>query len=166
MLQDTSERDRFVAGFGWGVAATLAMSAVMLAGLVSGMSPMPAPVPAAILERLGGGVWPTPVLMAAAAAAHLAYGGLWGGLLAWRARTVDVRKGVGLGLGLWLLMQVAVLPFLGWGLFGAAITPRIAVATLLLHLVYGVTLGVLVDRAGTGPGAGEAATGSAGRAAG
>jgi hypothetical protein len=27
------------------------------------------------------------------------------------------------------------------GLFGTAITPKIAVATLVLHLIYGVTLG-------------------------
>ncbi len=32
------------------------------------------------------------------------------------------------------------------GFFGLAITPRIAVATLVLHLVYGFTLGWLLDR--------------------
>jgi hypothetical protein len=37
-------------------------------------------------------------------------------------------------------------PFLGWGAFGAAITPIIAVATLVLHLVYGATFGWLMDR--------------------
>lgn len=54
-------------------------------------------------------------------------------------------------------MQVVVLPFLGWGLFGASQTPRIAVATLVLHLVYGATYGWLMDRPGgavsDGPGA-------------
>jgi len=29
----------------------------------------------------------------------------------------------------------------GWGVFGTAITPKIAVATLVLHLIYGATLG-------------------------
>jgi len=43
-------------------------------------------------------------------------------------------------------MQVVVLPFIGWGLFGAAITPKIAAATLLLHLIYGALVGWLVDR--------------------
>ena len=42
-------------------------------------------------------------------------------------------------------MEVVFLPFLGWGFFGVAITPRIAVATLILHLVYGATLGLLMD---------------------
>lgn len=31
------------------------------------------------------------------------------------------------------------------GLFGTAITPAIAVATLVLHLIYGATLGWLLD---------------------
>ena len=40
------------------------------------------------------------------------------------------------------------LPALGWGLFGTAVTPRVAVATLALHLVYGAVLGWTLDRDG------------------
>ena len=47
-------------------------------------------------------------------------------------------------------MGVVVLPLLGWGLFGTAITPRVAVATLLLHLVYGSVLGWSLDRGAAG----------------
>ncbi len=43
-------------------------------------------------------------------------------------------------------MQQCRLPYLGWGLFGTGITARIAAATVLLHLVYGTTLGLLLDR--------------------
>lgn len=43
-------------------------------------------------------------------------------------------------------MGLAWLPYLGWGLFGTGITAKIAAATLLLHLVYGTTLGLLLDR--------------------
>lgn len=28
----------------------------------------------------------------------------------------------------------------GWGLFGVAITPKVAIATLVLHLIYGAAL--------------------------
>ncbi len=41
-------------------------------------------------------------------------------------------------------MQIVVLPVLGWGVFGLAITgfpPKIAVGTGVLHLVYGGVLG-------------------------
>jgi len=64
---------------------------------------------------------------------HLAYGGVWGAVLSALARPLTVRKGVALGLVLWGLMQVAVLPFLGWGPFGRDRTPKIAGATLLVH---------------------------------
>lgn len=137
--------NRFARGLLWGVAATVAMSVLMIIGMLSGVAPMPKPIPAAIVGRtLGGG--PQPLIMVLAVLSHLAYGGVWGGILATLTRPVTVWKGIGLGVGLWLIMQVAVLPYLGWGLFGAGVTPAIAGATLVLHLVYGATYGALMDR--------------------
>jgi len=137
---------RFAHGFGWGIAATIAMSALMLAGMLAGMSPMPKPIPLAIVARILGQGVPQPFLIAAAVTAHLLYGGLWGGAFAARCAPVTVPRGLGLGVYLWALMQLIVLPFLGWGVFGAAVTPAIAVATLVLHLIYGATSGALIDR--------------------
>ena len=143
------ETKRLAVGFGWGVVATIAMSVLMILGVVTGLSPMPSPIPEAIvnkaLELFGVGL-PAPLIMLLAAGAHLSYGGVSGAILAALTRPVTVWKGLGWGVFLWLVMQVAVFPLLGWGLFGAAITPRIAVATLVLHLVYGATLGLLMDR--------------------
>lgn len=144
--ETTTGGARFAKGFGWGVVATLAMSALMLAATATGASPMPNPVPAAIMGTILGGAVARPVVMAAAIVAHLAYGGFWGGVLASATPRVTLAKGLGLGIALWVLMQLVVLPFVGWGVFGTAVTPKIAVATLLLHLVYGATLGWLVDR--------------------
>lgn len=141
---------RFTKGFGWGVVATLAMSALMIIGVFTGTAPMPKPIPAAIVGKVTGGSLPQAATMALAVALHLGYGGFWGGVFAAFVRPVTVVRGVGLGVGLWLVMQVAVLPFLGWGLFGTAHTPKIAVATLVLHLVYGATFGWLMDRNATG----------------
>lgn len=121
------------------------MSVLMLLALVSGMSPMPEPVPKAIVAQLFGSSIPKPMLMALAIGFHLGYGGLFGAILARVARPVTIWNGLALGVGLWLLMQVTFLPFLGWGLFGATITPKIAVATLVLHLVYGGVLGWALD---------------------
>lgn len=137
---------RFWKGFGWGVAATVAMSVLMIIGVATGMAPMPKPIPAAIVGKLTGGGLPQPVHMGLAILLHLGYGGFWGGALALATRPVTVWKGVGLGVALWLVMQLAVLPFLGWGFFGTTHTPMIAGATLLLHLVYGATYGALMDR--------------------
>jgi len=137
---------RLIKGFGWGVVATIAMSALMIAGVATGISPMPAPIPVAIVSRLlGEGIY-RPLLILLAAVSHLIYGGIWAAVLFAAMQPVTIWKGMGLGMFLWLIMQLLVLPLLGWGAFGMAIDPRIAVATLILHLVYGVTLGWLADR--------------------
>lgn len=133
-------------GFGWGVAATVAMSALMIVGMATGAAPMPEPVPAALVAAVFGAGLAQPLVMVLAVGSHLAYGGFFGAVLAWWTPHVTVGKGLGLGALLWLLMQVAVLPFLGWGLFGTAVTPKIAGATLVLHLVYGLVLGWSLDR--------------------
>lgn len=72
-------------------------------------------------------------------ATQLALGFGWG-------VAVSVGKDILLGVGLWLLTQVVVLPSPGSGLFGTAITPAIAAATLVLHMIYGAAYGWLVDR--------------------
>ena len=137
---------RFWNGAMWGAVATVAMSVLMILGLVTGVAPMPKPIPAALVGKLTGGALPQPALMTIAIVLHLGYGAFWGGVLATLTDRISLWRGVALATGLWLIMQFAVLPFLGWGLFGTAQTPKIAVATLVLHLVYGVTLGVLADR--------------------
>jgi len=140
---------RLAVGFGWGMVATLAMSAVMITGYLTGIAPMPSPIPEAIVSRIlefvGVGA-PRPAVMVMAVISHLTYGGVAGAVLAALTRPVTVWKGLGWGVFLWLVMQVAVFPLLGWGFFGVAITPRITVAALVLHLVYGFALGRLMDR--------------------
>lgn len=132
--------------FLWGAVATLAMWVVMILGVVTGLSPMPKPIPLAIAGRLLGGGAPLPALMVLAITSHLAYGGVWAALLVAATKRATMRTSIALGIGLWLLMQVIVLPYLGWGFFGAAIRPKIAVATLVLHLIYGSSLGWLAGR--------------------
>jgi len=122
------------------------MTVLMVVGLKTGMSPIPKPIPAAIIGKLLGPGLPKPLNMALAVLAHLGFGAFWGGVAALVARRVTVVKGIALGLLLWLFMQVAVLPFLGWGAFGSSITPKIAAATLALHLLYGLSYGALMDR--------------------
>lgn len=143
----TTPAKRFGRGVLWGVGATVVMSIFMLAATATGVSPLPEPIPAALAKRLLGAETAGPLVLLTAVVGHLGYGGVWGGLLARSVRPVTLGWGLALGVGLWLLMQVAVLPLLGWGLFGSAVTVRIAGATLVLHLVYGATLGLGMDRA-------------------
>lgn len=117
------------------------MSIVMIVGMTTGVAPMPRPIPTAITTSIFGSGLATPLLMGLSVGSHLGYGGVWGMVFAQGVSEATIGKGVVLGVGLWLLMQVAVLPMIGWGLFGTAVTPAIAGATLVLHLIYGATLG-------------------------
>lgn len=128
-------------GAGWGVLATVVMSIPMIIGMATGVAPMPEPIPKALVTLIFGNGLPTPLLMALAAGSHLAYGGFFGAVLAVLFPNAGLKEGLILGVLLWLLMEFVVLPVLGWGVFGTAITPTIAVATLVLHLLYGATLG-------------------------
>lgn len=130
-------------GFGWGIVATIAMSALMLAATATGLSPLPEPVPKALAATLLGGVGP-PLLIVAAVGLHFTIGGVGGASAAYLERSR--RAGLGVALGLWVLMQLAVFPLVGWGVFGIAVSPKLAVATLVLHLVYGLALGTALQR--------------------
>jgi hypothetical protein len=128
-------------GFGYGLLATLGMTLIMLTGTALQLSPMPAPVPIA-LARWALGALPMPALVILGMLAHFLYGGVAGSILAWLLKNrVNIWLGFGWGVLLWLGMELVFLPLLGWGLFGSAITPKIAVATLILHLIYGGILG-------------------------
>ena len=128
-------------GLGWGVVATVAMSIPMTVGMATGVAPIPEPIPKALVTLLFGAGFPAPLLMVLSAGSHLGYGGLFGAMLARLFPDAGLWEGLSMGIFLWGLMQVAVLPLLGWGLFGMSVTPKIAVATLVLHLIYGGTLG-------------------------
>lgn len=138
---------RVGAAFGWGIVATLAMSALMITGVATGVSPMPKPIPAALIGQTLGPL-PQPALLPMALLTHLLYGGIGGAALACLTRRINVKAGLLWGGGLWAVAGLVWLPYLDWGAFGLQRTAAIAVATLILHLVYGAALGWLADRYG------------------
>lgn len=137
------QKSRLTRGALWGALATVLMSIPMMIGMATGVAPMPEPIPKALVELIVGG--PAPLVLGLAVLSHLVYGSFWGATLTRMTPHVTLWKGVGMGLFLWLVMQVAVLPLLGWGPFGTAVTPAVAVATLVLHLIYGSLLGWGLD---------------------
>ncbi len=133
-----------------GIAATVAMSLLMIVGMITGIAPMPEPIPKA-LAALALGAAPQPLLMGTAILAHLGYGAFWGGLLFGLHDDAGLREGLGMGAALWVVMGLVFLPVLGWGIFGTGMDPRIAVATLVLHLVYGLALAPSYEALPSGP---------------
>jgi len=133
-------------GIVYGLLATLAMTVVMVLGLLTRVSPMPTPIPVALAKWAFGDL-PQPALMGLGALAHFFYGGLAGVVFVYLFKQKRILwTGFFWGALLWLGMQLVVLPLLGWGAFGTAITPKIAVATLVLHLIYGGVLGWATSR--------------------
>lgn len=119
------------------------MSIPMVIAMKTGIAPMPAPIPLEIAKTILGDV-AKPLLMAVAILSHFGYGAFWAALAAKVRWPFGIKEGLGLGVGLWALMQIAVLPLIGWGVLGLEITgfpPKIALATLVLHLIYGLVVG-------------------------
>lgn len=134
-------------GFLAGLLATGVMTLLMLAGTVTGLSPIPTPIPVALVAWVLRGAVPRGVLLVLGLLAHFVYGGVAGAVFAWLLRRrANLLTGLMLGVLLWLAMGLFWLPLLHWGAFGSLIGPGLWLTTLVLHLVYGAVLGWTVAR--------------------
>ena len=97
-----------------GLTASLAMFIVMFIGIhVTGIAPFNVPPSAAFLETLGLNVGPVPLLV------HFGYGAFWSVVLVGIVgSSANLKNGIGLAVGLWLVMMLALSPLIGWGVFG------------------------------------------------
>ncbi len=135
-LHDLSARDWRTA-FGVGVANGLLLSVVMVTAFKSGISPLPQPVGLAFAETVLGGPLPLPVGLLF----HLAYVTFWSmAFVAFLRDSLILRNALVLALALWIGVLVVFFPIIGWGLFGLAIGPKLIVASLVPHLLFGVFL--------------------------
>ncbi|MBI1330963.1 MAG: hypothetical protein GC166_13790 [Alphaproteobacteria bacterium] len=124
-----------------GFVATLVLSAFMVMKAMMGM--MPDLNVIAMLTKMSGASSPV-----AGWAMHFAIGTvLWGGLFALFQQRIPggntILRGVVFGIGAWLLMMVMIMPMAGAGLFGLRFGMAAPVMTLLLHIVFGATLGAV-----------------------
>jgi hypothetical protein len=132
---DEAIRRRLTDGVLAGLAATLVMTALVLAAPALGGGAMPEAAARAL-----AGLRPHPLLAFAALALHFGYGSLAGGLFAVSAKKITVGRGMIYGLGLWLLAVTLYAPLGGLGFF-VAHEPAIALLALPAHLLYGAALG-------------------------
>jgi len=58
-------------------------------------------------------------------------------------------KGIALGVVGWLVMMVVLMPMMGAGLFAMNMGMMAAVATLMLHVIFGLVLGLSYDKLGS-----------------
>lgn len=138
-----------------GFIAALLMFALMYVGInVTGIAPFQIPPSAALyVQVLGLNVSTAKIF---GLITHFLYGIFWSiVLLAIFWDRTSVGKGVGLSLGLWLMMMLVHSPIIGWGFFGfgAEVTgklalgsaPKYILVTLVLHVLYGLTIGWIIS---------------------
>lgn len=138
--------DDVLKGFVAGFVATAILSILMViktqAGIATGFSVID--VLSAVVERPGEPAFGW--------VAHFAVGVLlWGGLFAIASDLVPgtyLIKGVIFGVAAWLLMMLVFFPYAGHQLFGTDLGGIVPVATLVLHVVFGVVLGLTYQALG------------------
>lgn len=139
---------KFGSGFASGLIATLVLSVFMIAKTMIGMMPaFNAIRDNAHLVSIFTALPPSPVL---GWVTHFAIGTiLWGATYTWlrpKLPSSGILAGMAFGVIAWFAMMIIFMPVVGHGLFGLKIGFPVAVATLILHLIYGAALGLTYER--------------------
>lgn len=123
--------------FGVGVANGILLSIIMVSALKSGISPFPKPVGLAFAETVLGRPLPLPVGLVF----HLAYVVFWSmAFIALLRDSLTLRNALLLAVILWVVVLVVFFPLIGWGFLGLGISPKLIVASFVLHLLFGLFL--------------------------
>ena len=133
-----------------GLAGSLIMFVLMMIAINGvGIAPFNMPPSAAFLQSLG--ITPKPLALII----HFSYGAIAAVFLHEVFKNKSkVVYGIGLAFVMWLIMMLVVSPIIGWGIFGAdagsidgelalSSTPKYIISTLILHLIYGLTIGLI-----------------------
>lgn len=132
-----------------GLIGSLAMFILIQIALTSGMAPFNVPPSAAMLIKLGLPAKPLALIV------HFLYGAFWSIVLVWIYKeNTGVKQGLLVSFILWLIMMLVMSPIIGWGFFGfggnefapdhklhLAAGPKYPIATLIIHVVYGIVIG-------------------------
>jgi hypothetical protein len=146
-LQYRGEIDRAARAAVLGIMATSAMTLLMVAGIVPGAPAAFRVFPVDVVHRAFPGLGQLGLTFMTLLM-HFGYGAAAAAGFSYVARPMSVGRGLAYGLALWIVMQVAVVPWTyHWLEFGLGRGyPWTALDTLVLHLVYGGTLGWLGAR--------------------
>ena len=129
---------KIISGAIAGILATIVLSIIMIVKSKAGVLPE-LNIIAMIEGLLGGGVilgW----------IAHFAIGIGYGVTLAIIHDKLPTNslplKGIMLGVAGWFGMMVTMMPMAGAGMFALGISPMAPVMTLVMHIIFGATLGI------------------------
>lgn len=127
-----------------GVCVALLTAAIMIAGLKSGISPLPKPLGLAFAERLLSHTLPLPIGLLFHTAWVTAFSIIYVSLF---RDALTFSRALRLAAVLWAAVLAVFYPFVGWGFFGLAVTPKLIAASAVPHLLFALFLWSLCRRA-------------------
>jgi hypothetical protein len=132
-----------------GFIATLVLTALMMMKKMMGV--MPELDPVHMMSVMAAQKMGMETNMMVGWVMHFMIGAVaWGGAFAVLNNILPTQnqmiKGIILGIGAWLIMMVGPMVMAGNGLFGLALGPMAPVMTFMLHIVFGVVLGLAYQK--------------------
>lgn len=122
---------------GAGTITALILTGLLLLQTHLGISPFPKPVGLAFADALFGRTFPLPVGLLF----HIVYVVFWSYIFVSLFRNrLTLLNAVWLGLFLAVVSLIVFFPFVGWGLLGLAISPKLIVASVVIHLLFALFL--------------------------
>lgn len=116
-----------------GIIIALILAGMQVTALKIGVSPLPKPVSLAFADKLLGMKLPLPVGLLF----HVIYVTFWTVVYVWVFRKhFTFWNALWQALFMWLILAFVFFPFIGWGLFGLGINPKITVASLIIHILF------------------------------
>lgn len=136
---------KMVKGIAAGFIATITLTAVMMMKYSMGLMPNFNPVQIfanVVTDTLG--MSQTPVI---GWILHFGLGSvIWGLAFTVFNNTIpgksQIAKGVYFGIIAWVFMMLGLMPIAGLGIFGLSLSMNVPVMTLVLHLIFGFSLGL------------------------
>ncbi|HYX64129.1 MAG TPA: hypothetical protein VE935_07930 [Burkholderiales bacterium] len=127
----------YLKAIGVGIASSLVLSAIMVTGIKTGVSPMPAPVALAFAEHLLGRELPLPVGILF----HVAWVTFWSVayVVLFRDR-LSFRRAAVLAAVLLVFALAVFFPFIGWGFIGLAVGPKVIIGAFVTHALFAALL--------------------------
>jgi hypothetical protein len=122
-------------GVGIGVSALTA--AFMVAGLKSGLSPLPRPLGLAFAETVLGRQLPLPIGLLFHTVWVTAFTALYVALF---RDALTFMRALWLAVALWIFVLIFFFPIVGWGFFGLAVSPKLIIGAAIPHLLFAVFL--------------------------
>lgn len=132
----TSGKTPWLTAIGIGIGVSILTAVVMVVLARAGVSPFPKPPSLAFAETALGQTLPLPVGLLF----HTVYVTFWSVVFVQFFPRKTISTALGLAAVLWLVILAVFFPVVGWGFAGLAVSPKLMVAAILPHVLFGVFL--------------------------